>query len=227
MPFSASGEPFKPVSFGNINGVLDSYVGNGIIDYDGTERKSIYAIAMLTSTLQTAIPLIVPSGKKDLVTSPNRPLVIPTGVVINRVSIRMPEYGNRLEGASSYGLLPQECNIVGTTGDRIKVSPTTVTTHTTVAPSLQCADSRYTPDSFSTAWRPSGVADITPPSWITTTAAPITPQITVSNTGNTAAGTGVALSQPGAIAFIVVWIDLESDATPRRLREINLPIPPG
>lgn len=226
MPFNNLGEVFKPLHFGNINGVLDAWVGNGIIDYDGSERKSVYALGKLTSTLQTTIPLFVPSWKKDQVSFPDRPLIIPNGVTINRVSLRLPEYGNLFEGVSPYGLLPQGCTIVGTTGENIKVAPSTGTTHTTLAPLLTCAASKYTPDSFSTVWRRSGIADQASPSWITTTGAAITPQLVVSNAGNTAAGNGVALSLANAIAFIIVWFDLEVDATPRRIREIELPISP-
>jgi len=227
MPFANIGEPFKPLHFGNIVGVLDAWVGNGIIDYNGCERKSVYALGRLTSTLQTAIPLFIPSWKRDQVTFPDRPLIIPTGVTINRVSIRMPEYGNLFEGVSPYGLLPQGCQLVGTTGENIKVSPATGgTTHTVTSPLLTAANNLYTPDSFSTVWRRSGVADQAAPSWITTTTAPVTPQITVSNAGNTAAGTGIRLSVANAVAFVICWFDLEIDATPRRIREIELPIPP-
>jgi len=226
MPFNNIGEVFKPLHFGNIVGVLDAWVGNGIIDYDGAERKSVYALAKLTGTPQTTIPLFIPSWKRDQVSFPDRPLVIPTGVTINRVSLRLPEYGNMFEGVSPWGLLPQGCNIVGTTGENLKVAPATGTTHTTTSPILTCAGNRYTPDSFSTVWRRSGIADQASPSWITTTIAPVTPQIVVSNAGNTAAGNGISLSQPNAIAFVIAWFDLEMDASPRRIREIELPIPP-
>lgn len=227
MSFVQSGDIFKPLSLGNINGLPDSWVGNGIRDFDGAERKLIFAIAKLTDTLQSAIPLILPSWRKDQTTFPDRPLVIYPNVVINYVALRLPEAGNPYEGASPWGLLDQNATIIGTTGENLKVSPATGgTTHTTTAPAIACSSNAYPADAFATVFRKSGVVDQASPSWIQTTGGAITPQITVSNAGNTAAGNGIRLSKAGAIAFIGVWFALESDMAPPRLREVELPIPP-
>lgn len=227
MPFTQAGDVFKPLSLGNVNGIPDAWVGNGIRDFDGAERKLVFALGKLTDTLQNTIPLVVPSWRKDQVSFPDRALVLPVGAVVNYVGFRLPEYGNLYEGVSPYGLLPQGCTIVGTTGENLKVSPTTGTTHTTTAPAIASANNSFTPDSFASVFRKSGVADAASPSWLTTLGGATTPQITVSNAGNTAAGNGIRLSQSGAIAFIIVWFALEFDMAPPRLREVELPIPPG
>lgn len=228
MPFIQAGDVFKKKSLGNVIGILDAWVGDGIVDFDGAERKLTYGLAKLTDTLQTAIPLTIPSWRRDQTTWPDRPLVLPAGATVNYVGLRLPEYGNQFEGASPYGMLPIGCQIVGTTGENLKVSPATGgTTHTTTSPSIACTSNQYTPDAFATSFRPSGLPNQASPSWITTLAGSVTPQITVSNAGNTAAGNGVRLSQTGAIAFIIVWFALEFDLAPPRVREVELPIPPA
>jgi hypothetical protein len=229
MPFVQAGDVFKPLSLGNINGIPDAWVGNGIRDFDGSERKLVFALGKLTDTLQTAIPLIIPSWRKDQTSFPDRPLTLPAGVIVNYVALRLPEYGTMFEGVSApYGLLDQGTTIIGTTGENLKVSPSTGTTHTTTAPAIACANSSYAPDSFATVFRRSSLPDQASPSWIgAPSGSAITPQITVSNAGNTAAGNGVRLSKSGAIAFIIVWFALEFDQAPPRLREVELPIPPN
>jgi hypothetical protein len=228
MPFIQAGDVFKKKSLGNVIGILDAWVGDGIVDFDGSERKLTYGLARLTDTLQTAIPLIIPSWRGNQTVWPDRPLVLPAGVTINYVGLRLPEYGNQFEGASPWGLLPNNCQIVGTTGENLKVSPATgATTHTTTSPSVVCGpNNQYTPDAFSTSFRTSGQANQPAPSWLTTLPAATTPQITISNAANTAAGNGVRLSQTGAIAFIIVWFALEFDLAPPRMREVELPFMP-
>lgn len=226
MPF-VPGDVFKPLSLGNINGIPDAWVGNGIREFDGSEQKPVYGLAKLTDQLQTSIPLIIPSWRKDQVSFPDRNLVLSTGTVVNYVGFRLPEYGNAFEGVSTpYGLLPTGCTIIGTTGENLKVSPTTGTTHTVTTPAIACASNAYQPDASAFVWRAPGVADQASPSLLTTIASPTTLQLTVSNAGNTAVGNGIRLSQTGAIAFVLVTLWVASPQAPLRLREIELPIPP-
>lgn len=226
MPF-VPGDVFKPLSLGNVNGIPDAWVGNGIREFDGSERKPVYGLARLTDQLQTAIPIIIPSWRKDQQSFPDRPLALSAGTLINYVGIRLPEYGNMFEGVSTpYGLLPQGCTIVGTTGENLKVSPTTGTTHTVTAPVITAANNSYPPDGTAFIWRTPSQGDQASPGLITTLAAPTTFQLTVSNAGNTAAGNGIRLSQTGAVAFALITFWVASPQAPLRLREIELPIPP-
>lgn len=226
MPFIPN-DVFKPLSLGNINGIPDAWVGNGIREFDGSEQKPIYALARLTDQLQNAIPLIIPSWRKDQQSFPDRNLVLGAGTVVNYVGIRLPEYGNAFEGVSTpYGLLPTGCTMIGTTGENLKVSPTTGTTHTVTTPVITCASNAYQPDAAAFLWRAPGIVDQASPSLLTTIAAPTPLQLTVSNAGNTAAGNGIRLSQTGAVAFALITLWVASPQAPLRLREIELPIPP-
>lgn len=226
MPF-VPGDVFKPLSLGNINGIPDAWVGNGIREFDGSEQKLVYGVAKLTDQLQTSIPLYIPSWRKDQQTFPDRILTLSAGTIVNYIGFRLPEYGNLYEGVTApYGLLPTGCTIVGTTGENLKVSPTTGTTHTVTTPVITAASNAYTPDSFAYVWRTPGMADQASPSLITTIGSATTLQLTVSNAGNTAAGNGIKLSTAGATAFVFVTIWVASPQVPLRLREVELPIPP-
>lgn len=226
MPFADNGEPFKPLSLGNVVGIPDSWVGNGVRSFHGQEQKIVFGIAKLTGTLQSSIPLYIPSWRKDQQTFPDRLFTLQANTVIHYVGFRLPEYGNQYEGVSPWGLLPQGCTIIGTTGENLKVSPTTGTTHTVTAPAIACANNAYTPDAAAFAARASGSGDAASPSLLTTLGSATTFQLTVSNAGNTAAGNGIRLSQSDAIAYVPVTICVSSPMAPLRIREVELPIPP-
>ncbi|NJL10941.1 MAG: hypothetical protein HC908_14300 [Calothrix sp. SM1_7_51] len=128
-----------------------------------------------------------------------------------------------------YGIdLPRGCTMIGTTGENLKVSPTTVTTHTVVSPIITSANNAYSPNSQAVLSRASGVADAAAPSLLTTViGAPFTLQVSCSNAGNTAAGNGIRLSQAGAHAFIYARIiySLPGDAV--KPWTLDLPAMPG
>ncbi|MBO3463129.1 hypothetical protein G7B40_001445 [Aetokthonos hydrillicola Thurmond2011] len=189
-----------------------------------------YARAQLTSTLQNAIPLLVPYVKPNTQLSqyPDIPLQLPVGAQIQRVDFRLPRTPT-LGDASIYEIdLPKGCTIIGTTGENLKVSPTSGTTHTVVAPVITCASSSYTPNASAVLQRQSGQADQSSPSLIqTVSGSAMTLQITVSNAGNSAAGNGIALSLSGALAYIYASIIYRIDGDAIKPWSLDLPAMPG
>lgn len=223
MPFTN----FKPLSLGNVNGIPCAWTYDGIRDFAGLERKIVYGRARITDTLQNAIPLVIPSDRKDQTNFPDRPFTLSAGDIITYVGIRLP--GNPILGEQDfYGQLPRGATLVGTTGENLKVSPTTGTTHTVTAPVITAANNAYAPDaSVQIARVPNAMADQASPGLLTTLAADTTFQITVSNAGNTAAGNGIRVSASGKEAHILVVMCVCSPMKMLRMEELNYPIPPG
>lgn len=197
-----------PIELGNSIGYGDWYQGSeqGVIQPNGRIAVSVIARATLTDTLQTVIPLFVYPPGKNLILQGKYPpvaLSIPVGGQIDRVDFRLPRALLPQEDYT-YGLqLPKGCTIVGTTGDKLKVSPTTSTTHTVTAPVISAASSAYAAGASAVLSRAAGVADASSPSLLQTVASsPLVLGIACSATGNDGAGTGIKLSQTGAIAYI-------------------------
>lgn len=205
----------------------DFYNQQGLIGADGRVYIQQIAIATLTDTLQTSIPLeVVAANKPNTLQGkyPPKLLQIPVGGQINRVDFRLPL--NALPGDErQYGIyLPKDCTIIGTSTDNLKVSPTATTTHTVTAPVIASANNAYTPGAGAVLSRAAGVADAASPSLLTTVSgSPLTLQLTCSNTGNTAAGTGIRLSKAGAIAWVVARViySVAGDA----IKQINIDWP--
>ena len=217
---------FKPLSYGNIVGLPCAWTYDGVRDFAGLERKLVYARARVTDALQSAIPLIIPSDRKDQVSFPDRPFVLQAGDIINYVGIRLPGY-QFVGEMDFYGQLPRGVTLVGTTGENLKVSPTTGTTHTVTAPIITAANNAYPPDGAAQVARtPNAFADQAAPGMLSTLAADTTFQITVSNAGNTAAGNGIRTSRTGVEAHILVVFCVSSVMKMLRMEELNYPIPP-
>lgn len=197
---------------------------------DGGRFVWQYAKALLTNTLQTAIPLMVPYVKPNTELSiyPDVPLAIPIGAQIMRVDFRLPR-AIGLGDSPIYGIdLPKNVTLVGTTGENLKVSPTTGTTHTVVAPVLTAANNAYTPNTGAVLQRQAGQADQASPSLIqTVSGSPLPLQVTVSNAGNTAAGNGIALSAANVTAFIYASVIYRIDGDPVKPWNLDLPFAPG
>ena len=191
---------------------LYGYDNQAITDPRGIVHQKVLGIAKLTDTLQTAIPIYVPSGKKDQSKYPDKLLVIPNGAQVNYLGMRLPGY--YYQTPEAYGYLPSGVTIVGTTGEKVKVSPTTTTTYTQLSPAITAASSAYAPDATATAYRGVAVADAASPSILRTVGADTTLQVTVSNAGDTAVGTGIKLSTAGAVAYIVVQVCYSYAETP-------------
>ncbi len=165
--------------------------------------------AKLTDTLQTDIPVMIKSTKPLSLEGsyPDKALTVPIGGQIDYVGFRLPR--EAAEGDEPiYGVdLPRNTTLIGTTGENLKVAPTDATAHTVTAPAIASADNAFTPDSQAKASRAHGVVDAASPSLLRTVAgSALEFQISVSNAGNTAAGTGIRLSTTGAIAYIYVWV---------------------
>ena len=197
---------------------LYSYDNQGVVDFRGNASQRVLGIAKLTDTLQTAIPIYIPSGKKDQSKYPDKLLVIPSGAQVNYLGMRLPGY--YYQTPEAYGYLPAGVTIVGTTGEKVKISPTSGTTYTQLAPAITAASSAYTPDATATAYRGIGVADAASPSILRTLGSDTTLQVTVSNAGDTAVGTGIKLSATGAIAHIVVEVYYSYAKTPAYFDDI-------
>lgn len=197
-----------PIELGNSIGYGDWYQGSeqGIIQPNGRVAVTLIGRATLTDTLQTTIPLlVVPPGKNLIMQGKYPPIAmsIPVGAQIDRVDFRLPRALLPQEDYT-YGLqLPKNCTIVGTTGENLKVSPTTTTTHTVTAPVITAASSAYAAGASAVASRAAGVADAASPSLLrTVSGSPLVMNIAVSTAANDGVGTGIRLSQTGAIAYI-------------------------
>lgn len=199
-----------------------------ITSADGGRYVWTYARAKLTDTLQTTIPLMVPSVKPNslLATYPDIPLVIPVGAQIQRIDFRLP----RLQVAGDeyqYGIdIPRGCTLIGTTGENLKVS-SVATPHTVTAPLVTAASNLYTPNAGAVLQRQTSQADQSSPSLIQTVSTALTMQIAVSNAGNTAVGTGVRLSVTGAIAFIYASVVYRIDGVAVKPWNLDFPAMPG
>jgi len=168
--------------------------------------------AIITESLQTSIPIIVYPAKNPVLAPyyPVGSLTIPVGGQILSVSLRTPTQAiqgyTNLWGAT----LPIGVSLVGTTGDVLKISEGANNTFTAAqTASLVAANNAYALGSGVRFSRTFGQAD----AGILTTVAstPKTLNLVVDNTGNTGAGTGIALSSTsGYKALIVVDVIWQS-----------------
>lgn len=201
----------------------------GIIAPDGNRYIWQYAKAKLTNVLQSSIPLMVPQVKpyNFLGSTPDVPLAIPVGAQITRVTVRLPRVVNKGDTVA-YGIeLPPGATMIGTTGENLKVSPTTGTTQTVVSPVITSANNLYDSNAGAVLQRTWGQTDQPSPSLLTTvTGSPLTLQITVSNAANTAAGNGIRLSQEKLDAFIYASVVYRVDGDAIRPWQLDLPAPP-
>ncbi|MBW4480739.1 MAG: hypothetical protein KME54_28850 [Tolypothrix brevis GSE-NOS-MK-07-07A] len=199
-----------------------------IIAPDGNRYIWKWARAKLTDTLQTVIPLYVSVSKPVYFqdTYPDVPLTVPVGAQIQRVDFRLPN-SQPLGSEVTAGIdVPRNCTIVGTTGENLKVSPLFGTTHTVTSPLITAANSLYTPNTGAVLQRGSGVVDAASPSLLqTVSGTALTLQMTVSNAGNTAVGTGIKLSATKATAFIYAHVVYRIDGDPIKPWNFELPFP--
>jgi hypothetical protein len=141
------------VASGNIIFAGDSYRGANQGDIAPNGRIYVEAIARgeLTDVLQNAIPLRIFSTKPNSLQGQFPPLnlQIPVGGQIVRVDFRLPRQASQGDEATFGIEIPRTCTIVGTTGENLKISPTTGATHTTTAPVITAANNSYTPNSQS------------------------------------------------------------------------------
>jgi hypothetical protein len=214
------------ISYKDADFPLNSWSNEVVRRVDGYYESTTFGLAQISSTPQFAIPLIIPSNRKRQSAMPDRPMILPQGAIITFAGFRLPRFSPASGGGDFYGNLPTGCNIVGVTGENLKLSPTTGNTHTVTAPAIAAVSNAFSPDASAKISRAYGAADAASPSLLTTLSAATTFQISVSNSGNTAAGTGISLSQSGAIAFIVAQISWIVDGDVLRLEDIGYPLRP-
>ncbi len=199
----------------------------GVIASSGRIYIRAVARGQITDTLKSAIELKIYPAKPLYLHGkyPPLPFTIPVGAQITRVDFRLPLAAGPGDTVIDGIYIPKNCNIIGTAGERLKISPTSGTTHSVTSPVLVCgANNTYTPETGAVASRPDGVADQPSPSLLTTvTGAPMTLQATVSNAGNTAAGNGIALSTPKATALIYAQVIYSLDGDAIQQYHLDLP----
>ena len=168
----------------------------------GWDNGQLAGYAKLTSTLQSSIPIYVPSHQKPESVYPDKLMTVPQGAIIYRMAFRLPRAYDATNNQEVYGRLQQNATLIGTSGENLKIAPTTGG-HTTTAPVITCASSAYTPGTAVSADRFPGQADVTL-SNLVTAGADLPLSILVSNAGNTAAGTGIRTS--AGDAFIIAEV---------------------
>lgn len=176
--------------------------------HTGYYLREAVGYAKITSTLQSNIPIYLSSQAQaggELVTNPDKLLILPTGAIVTRIALRLP--ATETNKTTQYGNLLVGRTLVGTTGELVKVGATGV--YTTTAPSIAASASVYTPGASATVQRPLGAADAVASGLVTLGAATIY-SLLVSNAGSTAAGSGIATSAGEALAIVqICWYEVQ------------------
>lgn len=212
---------------GNVIAPGDSYQGaeQAVILGNGKKRVTALGLAVLTDTLQTLIPVkMYPPRNKEL--APDYPLtniVLPIGAQVVEASFRLP--GGRVTGSPyEWGKqLPTGCTIIGTSTDVLKISIGANNDFVAAkTASLTSANSAYSIGGSAILTRGRGVADDS--SGILNTVASTAKTITLSvdNAANSAAGTGIRLSQAGATALIAVRVTYEINDDAVKFEDVML-----
>ena len=176
--------------------------------HDGHVLVERIGYAKITPTLQTNIPIYLPSSAQtidEIGVNPDKRLVLPVGAVIKNIALRLPKLETDTN-TPQYGNLPVGSTLIGTTGEFVKVAASGV--FTTTAPAIVSASNSYTPGASASVSRSiSAPADVAASSIITVGAATDL-SLMVSNAGNTAAGTGIRTSSGVAFAIVrVCWLE--------------------
>jgi hypothetical protein len=200
--------------------------GQGELLGNGRLRVPLVGVAVLTSTLQTLIPVQIfpPFNREMSEFYPPIRMQIPIGAQIVSTSFRLPstripsyqyEWGRQL---------PDGCTIIGTTSDVLKVStgPNNATTAANTA-SIASAANAYLPGGNALVSRPVGTASADVAGGILTTLAAVANiAIAIDNAANNAPGTGIRLSLTGATALIAVEVVYEINDAPIRYENVML-----
>jgi hypothetical protein len=202
------------INYSDVTGpILDGKDKDTINLHDGYYLREAVGYAKITSTPQSNIPVYLPSQAQaggELVTNPDRLLVLPAGAIINRIALRLPKLEDNK--TAQYGNLPSKSTLIGTTGELVKVGAAGV--FTTTDPAIAAVAGVYTPNSSKVANR--GIvntADVAA-SGLVTLGAATQFNLLVSNAGSTAAGTGIATSAGDAFAIIqICWYELQPAPT--------------
>jgi hypothetical protein len=201
------------INYSDVTGqILDGKDKDTVNLHDGYYLREAVGYAKITTTPQTSIPIYLPSQAQaggELVTNPDRLLLLPAGAIVNRIALRLPKLEDNK--TAQYGNLPAKSTLVGVTGELVKVGVTGV--YTTTAPSIAAAAGVYTPNSTATVNRTLTGTDITA-SGIVTLGALTQYSLLVSNAGSAAAGTGIATSSGEALAIVqICWYEVQPAPT--------------
>ncbi len=197
------------VNYSDVTGqTLRGHADEKINLHDGMRLVERVGYARITSTLQSNIPIFLPSSAQtalELTTNPDKRLTLPVGAVVNHLSLRLPQ----LEAdpvTPQYGNLQKGATLIGTTGEFVKVAANN--TFNTTAPSIVCVANAYTPNSSAVVNRSIATPGDVAASSLIQVAAPIDMSLVVSNAGNTAAGVGIRTSIGDALAIVrVCWYE--------------------
>jgi hypothetical protein len=179
--------------------------GNEVIDFGSVYRARWAGLAKVTTTLQTAIDILIPSNRKLRNTTDLawKQMVIPNGAVVDSVSVRLPRVypSTEMNGlpedvASPYWINDTAATLVGTTGEHLKVAASG-TNYSSTDNQFTASGSAYTLDAVNTL----DLSD--------TLGADTTYKVYVSNAASNAAGNGIRISSTDSsvIGFILVEIN--------------------
>lgn len=204
-----SNKKMSELQYSDVNGrILNGYTDDGINTHDGWILKEAVGYAKITTTPQTQIPIFLPSQAQsggELVVAPDKPLILPAGATVCRVGLRLPLIDPNK--TTQYGNLPVGQRLIGATGEKVKVN--TIGTFTGTGTSIACVANAYTPNASSTVNRALNGADA-PTSMIQTYGSASQVFLLNSNSGDTAAGTGISTSAGVALAIVqVCWYELQ------------------
>jgi hypothetical protein len=191
------------INYSDVTGpILNAQTNDKVNLHTGYVLREIVGYAKLTPTLQTNIPILIPSNAQaagELVTNPDRRLVLPIGAIVCRIALKLPRQDPNK--TTQFGNLPIKSTLIGTTGELVKVGADNV--FTTTDPSIAAVANAYAPNAEKTVQRPLGIADAIPTGLITVSAA-TNMSLLVSNAGSTAAGTGISTSAGVALAIVQI-----------------------
>lgn len=199
------------INYSDVTGpILNGFTRDRVNLHDGYILNEVVGYAKITSTPQTDIPILIPSNAQaagELVTNPDRRLVLPVGAIVTRIGLRLPQVNNsgnsRGNTTQQFGSVPIGKTLVGTTGDLVKVGSQGV--FTTTDPSIAAVSGAYPLDGGATIQRPFGTADA---GLLATVTAATALSLLVSNAGSTAAGAGISTSGGVALAIVqVCWYE--------------------
>lgn len=198
------------ISYGEaVNGILNARTNDKINLHNGYYLNEAVGYAKIDTTLRSNISVFIPSSQAqtpgESINSPDRLLIIPTGSIVGRIGLRLPQIDPNT--TQQYGNLPKGRTLVGTTGELVKVGFGNVFTNTD--PAVACVANAYVPNAAKTVQRAPGMPDV-PLSGLIATVAPTPVNLLVSNAGSTAAGNGIATS--GGVAFAIVqvcWYEIQ------------------
>lgn len=197
------------INYSDVTGsVLRGHSDDRVNLHNGYQLVERVGYAKITPTLQTNIPIFLPSSgqiTEYLTVNPDKRLVLPVGAIVNSIAFRLPALETNLV-TPQYGNLQPGATLIGTTGEFVKVAADN--TFTTTAPAIASAANAYTANSTAFANRSIAVPADAAASSLITVAATTNMSLVVSNAGNTAAGTGIRTSAGNAFAIVRVnWFE--------------------